>query len=140
MSKIKQFLENVSVDIGFAGEINDEVRMKGAQLLRNSIPNMPVGDTEIWYMRPEWFAKGSMGRKPDPNNLGDTHSCLGATGLTDLEEIFLNMQKKRWSPNGEARAFIHKKGVMHTSMSTGDVVKIGDEVWLCIVTGWLKLD
>ncbi|MCP3927282.1 MAG: hypothetical protein GY714_32385 [Desulfobacterales bacterium] len=41
----------------------------------------------------------------------------------DMEEIFLYMQGEVWSPAGEARELIRALGLVHTSMSVGDVIR-----------------
>jgi len=138
MSRMKRFAEDVSVEMGHDGEINDEVLQEADRRLKQ-LPNLPKGDTEVWYMRDAWFSRGIMGEEPNPHDLQKTHILLGKIGLTDLEEIFAAMQGENWSPNGEAKMLILGAGLGHTSMSVGDVVRIGDKIWLCKNTGWKSL-
>lgn len=57
------------------------------------------------------------------NNIYDTHKALCfADENMDQEDIFWNLQGENWSPNGEANALIHMKGLSHTSMSVGDII------------------
>lgn len=39
-----------------------------------------------------------------------------------LNEVYHDMQGEIWSPNGEQREYIKSLGLLHTSMSVGDVV------------------
>jgi hypothetical protein len=103
---------------------------------------------EVWYMRPEWFREGSMGEKPNAAELEKTHIQLKTIWFEDeiqdkelnnLELIFVKMQAERWSPNGEARGLIQRKGLRHTSMSVGDVIKCGDAVYLCSSVGFMNI-
>jgi len=82
---------------------------------------------EIWYMRPEVFRIGILGGLvPDPIDLSLTHIHLKDLelpgGTQQLDRVFCEMQGENWSPNGEARDLIRSKGVLHTSMSMGDVI------------------
>jgi hypothetical protein len=87
---------------------------------------LPVGSTQIWYMKPDYFRKGTSGEGGvDPKDLTKTHVHLGNVYYTDLEDVFKVMQGEVWSPNGEANGLIVSKGLRHTSMSVGDVVVVG---------------
>jgi hypothetical protein len=44
------------------------------------------------------------------------------SGIHTAELVFDQFQAENWSPNGEARDLIASKGLLHTSMSTGDIV------------------
>jgi hypothetical protein len=46
------------------------------------------------------------------------------------------MQGEVWSPNGEARGLIEAKGLLHTSMSVGDVVVGPDGVHVVAMFGF----
>jgi len=86
-------------------------------------------------MSPKHFRDGIMGYDwckendclPDPKNLKKTHILLGTMQEDDLNKIFRTMQGERWSPQGEARDKIKKLGLKHTSMSVGDVIKVGNK-------------
>lgn len=85
---------------------------------------------EIWYMKPEYFREFIQGGPdPDPDNLEKTHVHLKDLtlqgGEAQLERVFYMMQGENWSPEGEARDLIEQKGLRHTSMSVGDVVRVG---------------
>jgi hypothetical protein len=58
-------------------------------------------------------------------NLAETHTLL-TIGMWDeqctLDNLYLDMQGERWSPNGEARPLIERAKLHHTSMSVGDVI------------------
>jgi hypothetical protein len=102
---------------------------------------------KIWYMRPRYFADGIMGydfcqgakRLPDVNNLEATHIKLKEVDAANLEAVFLHMQGENWSPNGKARSLIDTKGLRHTSMSIGDIVVTGNEVYTCDIRGFKLL-
>jgi hypothetical protein len=76
---------------------------------------------QVWYMRPEWVA-GARGENPDPANLEATHIHLRNVEAGSLNQVFYEMQSEVWSPNGAARDLIRDKGLVHTSMSVGDVI------------------
>jgi hypothetical protein len=96
---------------------------------------------EVWYMRKEWFADGIMGTEPDKYHLGKTHILLKtlATEGWKLEDVFVEMQADRWSPNGEAYGLIKAKGLGHTSMSVGDVIVEDGEAYVVQGVGFHKL-
>lgn len=98
---------------------------------------------EIWYMRPEWFRDGIMGADPDPTNLDATHVHLKDLildgGEAQLERVFHTMQGEVWSPNGEARSLIAAKGLRHTSMSVGDVVRVNGDTFRVDSFGFKEL-
>lgn len=99
---------------------------------------------QIWYMKPEWFRDGILGKKPNAYKLDDTHVHLkdieveGKNYESALERVFMTMQGEIWSPNGEARGLIMEKGLQHTSMSVGDVAVADDsgEVFLVKSVGF----
>jgi hypothetical protein len=49
------------------------------------------------------------------------------------------MQGMFWSPEGQARDLIKGKKLVHTSMSVGDVIKIGSKVWMVDTVGFYPL-
>jgi hypothetical protein len=102
---------------------------------------------QVWYMKPDWFISGTFGKKPDPNNISETHVHLKdievefttpKSVIQDLEIIWVRMQGEMWSPNGEARPLIEEKGLRHTSMSVGDLIvkNTSREIWLCKNAGF----
>lgn len=114
----------------------------------------PGTDIEVWYMRTEAFRDlccGSIGdgfKTFDPDNLGKTHILLGAVaeedsvlGIRDqiLENLFRNLQGEIWSPEGEANELIESKGLAHTSMCVGDMVRFKDgKMYLVDNSGWMQ--
>ncbi len=59
----------------------------------------------------------------DVNNIDNHYIFLGVVKANDMNDAYYKMQGEIWSPNGEARNFIKKKGLFHTSMSVGDVMQ-----------------
>jgi hypothetical protein len=76
---------------------------------------------QVWYMRPEWVA-GAQGAKPDPADLDATHIHLRNVEAQSLNQVLRDMQGDVWSPNGKERDLIRDKGLIHMSMSIGDVI------------------
>jgi len=97
----------------------------------------------VWYMKPDWFRKGSLGGLPDATNLEASHTFLKSIKADNLEDVFMQMQGDFWSPNGEAMPLIEQKGLMHTSMSVGDLAiehsPAGVTVWMVASVGWKKV-
>lgn len=125
------------------------------KMLKSLNDVLPIGNTEIWYWKStgdgedqgkvadylmgyEWCKK--KGFLPDPNNLSETHILLGKIAETKLDDIYFKMQGEFWSPNGEARQLIKSKGLNHTTMSVGDIIKIGDQVWFVDNLGFIDLN
>lgn len=111
-------------------------------------PGYAKGGTQIWYMKPSFFRKaGGLGYKwmekqdilPDPKRLKRTHEYLGSIKEKNLNKIFKMMQGEEWSPRGEARSLIRSKGLGHTSMSVGDIIKIGSKVLMVDMFGFKEL-
>lgn len=111
----------------------------------NDVPfeEFDPGRVEIWYARFPSFRDGEI---VSLASLSLTHACLGRIrGVDDialtkkLEYVFSMMQGENWSPRGEARSLIEKLGLSHTSMSVGDVVRIGNEAWKVCGIGWEQL-
>jgi hypothetical protein len=97
---------------------------------------------KVWYMKPEHFRTYIMGTEvPDPNRLSETHVYLKTIECGGPNAAFSIMQGENWSPNGEARELIEKKGLSHTSMSVGDVleeVNSGKKI-ACASVGWKEI-
>jgi len=119
--------------------LNDAAKVTGNPVYKK-------GRTEIWFMTKEGWHKYSVGRSrdgvdpsvKDPGNLG-THKLLGSISATDKEQIFMAMQGEMWSPQAQARNLILGKGLVHTSMSVGDVIKIGNRAWMVDMRGFREL-
>ncbi|MEZ9709329.1 hypothetical protein AB4254_11675 [Vibrio breoganii] len=91
---------------------------------------------EIFYTKPHFFVDASLGLqglqriredfgKDVDNDLKEHYVSLGIIKTSEVIEltIFPLMQGHTWSPKGEAFEFIKEKGLKHTSMSVGDVIK-----------------
>ena len=73
-------------------------------------------------------------------NLPVTHRHVLDLNAESIEAVFHAMQGENWSPNGEAIDLILSRGLDHTSMSVGDVVRDGDGVyWMCDSFGWSQV-
>lgn len=104
------------------------------------------GPVEIWYAKNPTFVDGM---SPHVENLFQSHVCLGRVARvttnvgdlteTELERIFWMMQGEIWSAKGEARNLIRARGLYHTSMSVGDCVKHGENIWMVANFGWKKI-
>jgi hypothetical protein len=107
------------------------------------IPNREcycIGSSEIWYMKPFWFRQGINGELPNPEKLEDTHILLGSVCERSPEYIWRMMQGEAWSPFGEAARLITSKGLGHTSMSVGDVIKTKSGTIMIANIGMTKLE
>ena len=77
--------------------------------------------SEIYYARDPIFKTGA-----EPQSQVEFERDfvkVRSLPITDLNDIYSEMQGEKWSPNGEARPLIQKLGLSHTSMSIGDLVK-----------------
>ena len=105
------------------------------------------GNTEIWYFKSgnmKYFIHGykDMMRwhpemKPDPNNLEKTHSLVGTIAETDPDRIYNILNN--WGGE-EVNELLTNKGVSHTSMSVGDIIKIGNRVLFVDKMGFKELN
>ena len=110
------------------------------EMIKSLTERFAPGTTEIWYQTKEtWDTKGFSIPDFKIDELSKTHVQLGKIYLTNLEDIFNAMQGESWSPEGEARNLISDKELVHTSMSAGDVVKIGNKAWACDNCGFKEL-
>jgi hypothetical protein len=108
-------------------KINDAAR-------RYNLRGMIVGQTEIWYMKNiNPLVKYTI------KDLNETHILLGEIFEKDLEIIYDLMQGENWSPCGEAVELISHKGLQHTSMSVGDIVKVDGKYFVCESVDWREL-
>jgi hypothetical protein len=76
----------------------------------------------VFYMTPEWFRDGIMGRKPNLEKFAETHKFVRMVEARDLDHVYYQCQGEIWSPNGEQRDLIRSLGLEHTSMSVGDII------------------
>lgn len=115
-----------------------------------NLAGLRYGSTEIWYARASTFAAiQSHSMSPDEKvallgvlngDLSSSHVLLGTVAETDLERIFVLMQGEIWSPQGEARTLLLRKGLGHTSMSMGDIVRAKGKLYICASMGWITND
>lgn len=120
------------------GQARESVR-EAAEQYTSLNDAYPAGTTEIWYwlddnardymMGYDWLKK--QGTEVSADTIPTTHALIGKIRETDPEKIFSMMQGDSWSPEGQARDMIEKSGTGHTSMSVGDVIKVGNK-WLMV--------
>lgn len=72
---------------------------------------------------------------------GKTHNLLKFESADSLHSLFNKLQEEVWSPEGEANELIKAKGLMHTSMSSGDcAMELSTGlIWECHAYGWRQL-
>jgi len=100
-----------------------------------------MGIHKAYYAR-DWKALASYAKPfcEDTARLKETHVLVRELEAGSLDEVFRIQQGEVWSPNGEQRDLIYKLGLMHTSMSVGDVVEDPEGVfWECRPVGWNNL-
>ncbi len=117
------------------------------------------GPCEIWYLKAGELDLAYI--KPsaasiDRDKLEDTHVCIGSIAVGSLDDkfdlkyadhnlssflslVYHQMQGENWSPKGQAKDFILACGTGHTSMSMGDVVVIGDRMWVVAMLGFTEI-
>jgi len=107
-------------------------------------PILAKGQLEVWYVKANFTRDFGMGykfldeRNLLPHNekeLKRSHVLLGkikgiGTNESGLEKLYMVMQGEVWSPKGEAYNMISKSGSYHTSMSVGDLVRKGNDLWI----------
>lgn len=110
---------------------------------------MPSIYAEVWYRRKARFTG-------DPNldalNAMNTHvhvhnvqidlvanpSLSNITALLDY--VYSHMQGEIWSPHGEAKPILARRGIHHTSMSIGDIVVLPTHTaYECSEIGWRNI-
>ena len=107
------------------------------------------GRTEIWYKRPRAHRDLSFGwgfaekhtpeALPDVKDLKKTHILVGRIDEVRLGKVYEMMQGEMWSPEGEARALISRLGLQHTSMSVGDIIRVGSATFFVDNSGFAKM-
>ena len=97
---------------------------------------LDVGNTEVYYRKD---MRGLFGTDVEKIKLSD-YALLGKIKAIDLDDIFLDLQGERWSPNGEARNLIRGLVLSHTSMSVGDVVKVGNVYNIVDMVGFREVE
>ncbi len=120
-------------------KVRESVKEAAAESYTSLNDAFPAGSTEIWYFNKDNardFMMGydflkDQGIEVTPDTIPTTHVMIGKIAETNPEKIFSMMQGDSWSPRGEARDMITKSGTGHTSMSTGDIIKVGNK-WLMV--------
>lgn len=107
----------------------------------------PAGQTEVWYWK-ENFGRDAMmganwlqkhGKMPTLASIGQDYKLIGKIKETNPEKVFMMMQGDMWSPAGQARSMIKASGTGHTSMSVGDIIKIGSKMLMVDRFGFHEL-
>lgn len=110
--------------------------------IKYDLKELAPGATKIWYIKTKFFRdfvfnttaaliqRAILGKAVTLEVLYETHTLLGEIIETDLEKIFDIMQGENWSPEGEAKGLIVKLNLSHASMSVGDIIEIGNEIWM----------
>jgi hypothetical protein len=57
-----------------------------------------------------------------------------------LKSLFSAMQASKWTPSGEARAWLVKRRISHASMSIGDIVQVGRELYIACLDGFVAVE
>ena len=107
------------------------------------------GSTEVWYARDsamrnlvmgmDFLRKNAPEAVPTTKTYKTTHRLVGKVAEKSPDRVFGMMQGERWSPDGEARTMLAKQGLHHTSMSVGDIVRIGTKVLFVDRNGFTSL-
>lgn len=56
-----------------------------------------------------------------------------------LKDVFSAMQASKWTPDGEARSLLVKRRLSHASMSIGDAIQIGGELFVAGLSGFVPV-
>lgn len=114
--------------------------LNDAAAVASRYADLSPGGTEVWYARPESFRAGVTGELDIGPTLPQTHILLGKVAETDPESLYMALQGEVWSPRGEARSLIMSKGLAHTSMSMGDVLVIGGQLYMVDSFGFKRVE
>lgn len=93
------------------------------------------GNTEIWYKK-----RNAENTPVDLTNLNKTHALVGTLRELNPSKIFSLLQGENYSPRGEADIFLSKKGVSHTSISNGDIIKSKNKILILTANGWKNIN
>ena len=87
-------------------------------------------DYEVWYRREPEFMPRQWGADVEDTIQKDYVHLITIRCQGSIETVYMVMQGEVWSPEGQARPLIKSKGLRHTSMSVGDLVKdIDTGIW-----------
>jgi len=103
---------------------------------------------KVFYQKEMCFPFRDIYPNLNADNILETHVELKEVEVTEstaievsLEDVFVRMQGEHWSPRGEAKELLVEKGLSHTSMSVGDVVKTESGVlYICEPVRWRKIE
>lgn len=115
---------------------DDEVELAYGGQYMSLTDKYPSGETQIWYAKDPRAARME---KPDASELEKNYVMVGTVQPDDLEYVFDMMQGDKWSPRGEARNFIKKLGLTHTSMMVGDVIVADGVAYYVAPMGFKRL-
>mmetsp|Transcript_59189 Transcript_59189/g.105192 ORF Transcript_59189/g.105192 Transcript_59189/m.105192 type:complete len:393 (+) Transcript_59189:198-1376(+) len=72
--------------------------------------------------------------------VGQVHAPPRGKSRQDwLKALFAAMQSSKWTPDGEARSLLVKRRLSHASMSIGDAIQIGGELWVVGLEGFKQV-
>lgn len=76
--------------------------------------------------------------------LGQVHCPVNTSNKSKvyqwLKSLFASMQASKWCPNGECRTFLLNHRLIHASMSVGDCVQIGRELYFVGLSGFVPIE
>lgn len=106
------------------------------------------GKTKIWYFKAglgrdymmglRWLKQS--GLAPTRATLEQTHTLLGEVVGTNLDELYNALQGEVWSPEGQARELIIRKGLKHTTICVGDIIEIDNTLFFVESYGFENLE
>ena len=97
------------------------------------------GLTQIYFF-PATMAEVQLGKRtPSLKEIKEHYTFIGEVAERDIDRVFEMMEVENYSPNGEASTFLGSKFASHTSMSVGDVVRIGERWLIARMTGWTDI-
>ncbi len=145
--KMIQYDGTSNITIGESGELGPQYSsVNDAAQYEAGLAKGPV---KIWYTKadvqrdlisgPEFWTTVLKKALPTSSTVKQTHTLLGSVKEKNLERIFHHMQGEIWSPRGEARTLIRGLKLRHTSMSVGDIVQIGSNLFMVDRLGFLDL-
>jgi len=130
----------------------------------DDLPNLRTGNRRavIWYFTLEFLQQlWPLFLSPDGSgiklweralldracNIQSTHTEVGRVHCSSkgknreawLKALFSDMQGCKWCPDGEAQKLLVSKRLTHASMSIGDAVQIGSELYIVGLTGFMPV-
>lgn len=114
-------------------DILSEEERKSYQSLADAGDEYKPGNIQVWYKKKNVDVSID---EFESKNLLKTHSLIGTLRETNPRKIFSLMQGENYSPKGEASMFLSKKGVSHTSISNGDIIRSKNKMLMLTANGW----